>query len=171
VATLDDRGDIYFSNWVYGVGPKLFEGGAPTCAARIKAGEDSVDDGWVLTFADVTDGREAAALRFLGDGKALISVLHDERIELTPDADRFTVVDAPNWRFWRVDLDTREAEETTDIAFHGGGYYSTRIGDRNMLFVPSGDYSSTHAFELTPNGLAEPRWEAIGWVTRLFKLR
>jgi hypothetical protein len=171
VATLDDKGDIYFSNWVYGVGPSLFDGGAHTCAVRIKAGTDTLDADWALTFSDATDGREAAALRFLGNGRALISVLHHERFEITPDVDRFGVVDAPNWRFWILDLDTRQAELLESIDWHGGGYYSTRIDDLNMLFVPSGDYSSTAALAVFPDGRVEPRWEATGWVTRLFKLR
>jgi hypothetical protein len=171
VATIDDVGNLYFSNWVYGVGPALFDSGRHTCAVRIEAGEDVVDEDWALEFAALTGGREAAALRFLGDGKALISVLYDEQIELTPDVDRGAVVDAPNWKFWTLDLESLEAEEATGIGFHGGGYYSTRIDEKNLLFVPSGDYSSTQAFELTPDGVAEPRWEGIGWVTRLFKLR
>jgi hypothetical protein len=171
VATIDDRGNLYFSNWVYGVGPALFDGGAHTCAVRIQAGEDTIDDDWRLEFAAVTEGREASALRFVGDGKALISVLHGEQIQITPEVERFAVVDAPNWRFWTLDLETLEAQEATDIGFHGGGYYSTRIDDTNLLFVPNGDYSSTQAFALTPDGVAEPRWEGVGWVTRLFKLR
>lgn len=171
VATLDGRGDIYFSNWVYGISPALFDGGAHTCAVRIKADSDVIDQDWSLTFANVTEGREAAALRFLGDGKALISVFHDEEATLTPESDRYEVVDAPSWRFWTLDLETLEAQLVDDIGWHSGGYYSTRIDERNMLFVPSADYGSTQALEMFADGSVEPRWEARGWVTRLFKLR
>lgn len=171
VGTIDDRGDIYFSNWVYGVTPALFEGGPHTCAVRIKAGQDVIDDGWSLTFADATGGREAAALRFIGGGKALVSVFHDEEAALTPESDRFATLDAPHWKFWTLDLETRSAQPVEGIGRHSGGYYSTRIDERNMLFVPSGDYASTDAIELFADGSVEPRWEATGWVTRLFKLR
>jgi hypothetical protein len=170
VATIDDGGDIYFSNWVYGVSPALFEDGAHTCAVRIKAGQDVVDEDWALTFADVTDGREAAALRFIGDGKALLSVFYDERVEIGDDVERPAVVDSPNWRFWTLDLKTLDASELEDIDWHGGGYYGTRIEDQSMLFVPSGDYASTTAYELFADGTLEERWEAPGWVTRLFRL-
>jgi hypothetical protein len=171
VATIDDRGDIYFSNWVYGISPVLFEGGAHTCAVRIRAGQDVVDEDWTLTFADVTDGREAAALRFIGNGKALISVFYDDQVELRDDIERPVVVDSASWRFWTVDLETREAAALEGIGWHGGGYYSTRIEGRSMLFVPSGDYSSTTAYELLEDGKLEERWRALGWVTRLFTLR
>jgi hypothetical protein len=171
VATLDERGDIYFSNWVYGITPALFEEGPHTCAVRIKADEDVIDAGWSLTFADVTEGREAAALRFVGDGKALISVFHDEQVVLTPESDRYEVMDAPNWRFWTLDLETLEAQLLEPLGWHSGGYYSTRIGERNMLFVPSEDYASTEALELFSDGSLEPRWQARGWVTRLFELK
>lgn len=171
VATLDDRGDIYFSNWVYGISPALFEGGAHTCAVRIKANEDVIDEGWSLTFADVTEGREAAALRFIGDGKALVSVFHDEEVTLTPESDRYEVMDASSWRFWTLDLETQEARLVDGIGWHSGGYYSARIAERNILFVPSADYASTEALEIFADGSVEPRWEARGWVTRLFELR
>jgi hypothetical protein len=170
VATIDDRGDVYFSNWVYGIGPALFEGGSHTCAVRIRADADVVDDDWSLKFADVTEGREAAALRFLGDGKALVSVFHREEVDITPESDRYAMVDGQHWRFWTVDLDTREAEPVAGVDWHAGGYYSERIDERNMLFVPSADYSSTAALELFSDGTIEPRWKATGWVTRLFKL-
>jgi hypothetical protein len=171
VGTIDDRDDIYFSNWVYGVTPALFEAGPHTCAVRIQAGQDVIDEGWSLMFADVTGGREAAALRTLGNGKALISVFHDEAVELTPESDRYATLDAPHWKFWTLDLSARSAQPAEGIAWHSGGYYSTRIDERNMLFVPSADYASTDAMELLADGSVEPRWEATGWVTRLFKLR
>jgi hypothetical protein len=171
VSALDERGDIYFSNWVYGVAGPLFEGSAHTCAVRIKAGAEVIDEDWSLTFADVTGGREAAALRLLGPGKALISVFHHEEAGITPEADRFAVIDSASWKFWTLDLDTLQAEPLTALDWHSGGYSSTRIDGRNLLFVPSGDYASTQALELTEDGGAEPRWETLGWATRLFKLR
>jgi hypothetical protein len=100
VATLDERGDIYFSDWVYGVASPAFDGTTPTCAVRIRAGEDVLDPEWSLRFADATVGRQAAALRYLGGGQALMSVYYDDRVTLTAETDRFAVVDAPNWRFW-----------------------------------------------------------------------
>jgi hypothetical protein len=170
VANMDEGGDIYFSNWVYGVAAPVFDGRAHTCAVRIKASEEALDEDWSLTFADVTDGREAAALRFLGKGKALISVFHHERAEITPETDRAAAVDSAAWQFWTLDLDTRQAEPLTELGWHSGGYASTRIDGRNILFVPSGDYASTRVLELMGDGSAEPRWETLGWATRLFKL-
>lgn len=171
VASMDDRGDIYFSNWVYGIGPSLFEAGAATCAVRVKAGENTLDDSWSLAFAEVTGGRQAAALRLIGGGKALISVFHHERVEITPEADRWMIADSANWRSWTLDVDTLEAAELDGLDWHAGGFYASRIDGRNHVFIPSADYSSTKGFELFPSGAVEPRWTATGWVTRLFKVR
>jgi len=171
VASMDDGGDIYFSNWVYGIGPSLFESGASTCAVRIKAGEDTLDESWSLAFTDITEGRQAAALRFIGSGKALISVFHDERVEITPEADRWAIADSANWRSWTLDLDTLDATELDGLDWHAGGFYASRIDGRNHVFIPSADYSSTEAFELSSDGAVEPRWTTTGWVTRLFKVR
>jgi hypothetical protein len=170
VATVDDQTNIYFSNWVFSVAPTLLDGKARACAVRIKAGSDQLDPTWSLTFADVTNGREAAALRFIGDGKALMSVFHHERAQIEPTTDRYALVESANWSFWTIDLATREAKPTEGIGWHAGGFYSTRIDRRNLLFVPSADYASTVAYEMFPNGTTERRWDTKGWATRLFKL-
>jgi hypothetical protein len=169
VASLDDDGTIYFSNWVYSLGPTLSSGKAKACAVRILPGEDRLDRDWSLTFADVTEGREAAALRALGDGKALISVYHDEQADLT--ADHAALADGPNWRFWILDLRTLAASPLEGIGFHAGGFNTARIDGRNFLLVPSGDYETTTTYELLPDGSAEPRWESRGWSTQLLRLR
>lgn len=171
VATTDDDGSIYFSNWVFSIAPTLVDGKAHACAVRIPSGSDALDDDWSLTFADVTDGREAAALQFLGDGKALMSVFHHERAEISPEVDRNELVSSGNWRFWTVDLGTLEASPIESIGWHAGGVYGTRVDGRYLLLVPSADYSSTTAYELFPDGTAEERWQTPGWSNRLFQLR
>jgi hypothetical protein len=171
VASRDDAGDIYLSNWVFSVASTLIHGKARACAVRMKAGSDQIDPQWSLTFADVTEGREAGALRFLGNGQALMSVFHHEKVEITPTTDPYALVEGANWRFWTIDVQSRKARPLDGIGWHSGGYYSTRIDGRNHLFVPTADYASTAALELASNGTVEPRWNALGWVTRLFRLR
>lgn len=81
-ATIDEDDTIYFSNWTYSVPGTLLHGKRKACAVRLLAGQDRIDEDWSLTFADVTDGREAAALGYVGDRKALISVFYDEDAEI-----------------------------------------------------------------------------------------
>jgi hypothetical protein len=171
VATVDEQANIYFSNWVFSVAPTLLEQKARACAVRVKDGSDQLDPTWSLTFANVTNGREAAALRFIGAGQALMSVFHHERVQLDRTIDRYALVESANWSFWTIDLGTLEAKPVEGIGWHAGGFYSTRIDHRSFLFVPSADYSSTVAYEMFPDGATERRWDTRGWATRLFKLR
>jgi len=170
VASLDDAGNVYFSNWVYSLGPTLLSGHAQACAVRLRPGEDRIDPEWSLTFADVTGGREAAALRFVGGRKAVLSVFHDEEVRLD-GTDPASLADSAHWRFWMLDLDTLEASPIADIAPHAGGFATARIEGRTFLMVPSGDYESTNVYELSVDAAASLRWSVPGWATELFALR
>jgi hypothetical protein len=171
-ATIDDERTIYFSNWGYSALPTLLDGKPQACSVRIKDdGTDQLDPDFRLTFADLTEGREASALRWLGDGKALLTVLHDERLEVTPDADRFALTDSANWRLWMVDLNAQSAEPLDALGWHAPGLYGTRLQDETYLSVPSADYATTQTYRFHKDGTAEPLWEATGWQTRLFELR
>src|SRR5690606_20513778 len=71
--SVDEDENIYFSGHVWTPGLTLTSDYPDGCALRIQAGEDGFDDNWQLNYAeDVTDGREAATLRYIGDGKALL---------------------------------------------------------------------------------------------------
>jgi hypothetical protein len=168
--SVDDVGTIYFSNWGYSVMPTLLDGKARACAVRIPPGSDQLDAGWKLTFADVTEGREAATLRWIGGGKALVTVFHQERVELTPDADRYALTDSANWTLWSYDLATGAAAPFEGLGWHSAGLYGTRVDDKAILSVPSGDYASTATYTLAPDGTVAKLWESVGWQTRLFKV-
>lgn len=168
--SVDDVGTIYFSNWGYSVMPTLLDGKAKACAVRIPPGSDQLDAGWKLTFADVTEGREAATLRWIGGGKALVTVFHQERVELTPDADRYALTDSANWTLWSYDLATGAAAPFEGLGWHSAGLYGTRVDDKAILSVPSGDYASTATYTLAPDGTVAKLWESVGWQTRLFKV-
>jgi hypothetical protein len=168
--SVDDVGTMYFSNWGYSVMPTLLDGKARACAVRIPPGSDQLDAGWKLTFADVTEGREAATLRWIGGGKALVTVFHQERVELTPDADRYALTDSANWTLWSYDLATGAAAPFEGLGWHSAGLYGTRVDDKAILSVPSGDYASTATYTLAPDGTVAKLWESVGWQTRLFKV-
>jgi hypothetical protein len=168
--SVDDVGTIYFSNWGYSVMPTLLDGKARACAVRIPPGSDQLDAGWKLTFADVTEGREAATLRWIGGGKALFTVFHQERVELTPDADRYGLTDSANWTLWSYDLATGAAAPFEGLGWHSAGLYGTRVDDKAILSVPSGDYASTATYTLAADGTVAKLWESVGWQTRLFKV-
>lgn len=169
-ASIDDSKTIYFSSWGYSAVPTLLDGKPKACAVRLLDGEDAPDPDWSLTFADVTEGREASALRALGGGKALLTVFHDERVELTPDADRYALTDSANWRLWMLDLESLEAKPLDSLGWHAPGLQGTRIDGQTFISAPSGDYASSSTYRFALDGTAELLWESPGWQTRLFKL-
>lgn len=176
VATIDDDGYVYFSNWTYSLSQTLIQGKRQACALRIAPGEDELDDSWSLTFADVTEGREGAALRYLGDNKALFVAYHDERVEgeLTDYGEEYPgeLADLSNWRVWMLDLETMDAAPIDGLDWSAGGYYMSRVGgDRNFVLAPKDDYTETSFYEVFMDGTAKLRFVGPGWSLSLVQVR
>jgi hypothetical protein len=169
-ASVADDGTIYFSNWGFSAVSTLIDAKPHACAVRVLDGSDTLDPGWSLTFADLTEGREGSALRWLGDGQALLTVFHDERAELGPEVDRVALADSAHWRLWSVDLESRTAAPLDALGWHAFGLYGARLEEEIYLFVPSSDYASTTTYRFSLDGTAETRWQSTGWQTRLFDL-
>ena len=147
--SVDEDKNIYFSGHVWTPGLALTGDYPKSCALRVKAGEDEFDDEWQLNFADdVTDGREAATLRYIGGGKALLDVFHDERVEIDDNTDPQEVVSTSNWRLWLVDLEDKSGAPLEGIGYKGAGLTDVQIGDRTFLMLPNADWSETTAWEL-----------------------
>lgn len=153
---VDEKGDIYFSGWVWTPGLTLTGDYPKSCALRVRAGEDSFDEAWQLNFADqVTDGREAGVLRYLGNGKALLDVFHDERVDIDDDTDAEELVNTANWRLWTVDLADLSGAPMEAFDFKAGGYTDVQVDGRTFLMVPNGDYSETTAYEIVEGEAVE----------------
>jgi hypothetical protein len=167
----DEKGDLYFSGWVWTPGLALTGDYPKSCALRIKSGDDTFDPDWQLSFADdVTDGREAGIMRYLGDGKALLDVFHDERVTIDESTDPQELSNTPNWRLWTFDLETGQGSPIEALDFKAGGYTDVQVDERNFLMVPNADYSETTAVELVDG---EPRegFKVQGSLYHLVKLR
>lgn len=146
---LDERGDIYFSGWVWTPGLTLTSDYPASCSLRVLAGQDTFDPDWQLNFAaDVTGGREAGVMRYLGGGKALVDVFHAERTIIDASTDPEDLVNTPNWRLWSIDLATKTGAPLQGLDFKAGGYQDVAVGERTFLMVPNDDYSETTAFEV-----------------------
>ncbi|HTU60257.1 MAG TPA: hypothetical protein VMF89_17525, partial [Polyangiales bacterium] len=167
----DDQGDLYFSGWVWTPALTLTGDYPASCALRIKKGEDAFDQSWQLNFAkDVTEGREAGIMRYLGDGKVLLDVFHDERVKIDAKTDAQELANTPNWRLWTVDLATKKGEPMESFDFKAGGYTDLEVDGRTFLMVPNDDYSETTAFEIV-DGEAEERFKIQGSSYQMLKLR
>jgi hypothetical protein len=159
---IDERGDIYWSGWVWTPGLTLTSDYPKSCALRVRNGEDEFDPEWQLNFADdVTGGREAGIMRYLGNGKALLDVFHDERVEIDADTDAQELSNTANWRLWTIDLDEKIGEPVDGLDFKAGGYTDVQVGNRTFLMVPNEDYSETTAYEVV-DGAAVKGFEIQG---------
>jgi len=168
---VDEQGDIYFSGWVWTPGLTLTGDYPKSCSLRIKSGEDTFDPDWQLDFAaDVTGGREAAVMRYLGNGKALLDVFYDERANIDETTDPQELSSTPNWRLWTFDLETKQGSPIEALDFKAGGYSDVQVDGRNFLMVPNSDYSETTAYELK-DGDAVPGFKIQGSADYILKLR
>lgn len=168
---IDEGGDIYFSGWVWTPGLTLTSNYPASCALRVPAGQDAFDPSWQLNFAaDVTGGREAGILRYLGGGKALLDVFHAERATIDPSTDPQALSNTPNWRLWSIDLETRAGAPLEGLDFKAGGYQDVDVAGRTFLMVPNGDYSETTAYEIA-GGQATRSFAIQGSSYHMVKLR
>jgi hypothetical protein len=171
VATADEDGNLYFSNWVYSVTAPVLgaDGVAPSCMVRIAAGQETIDESSIIQFRDLTDGREAAAFRYLGDGRGLLTVFHHER--LTGDENPADAAFTTNWRFWTVDLGSGTAALLDGLDHVAPGYYAFQIEGQTLLLVPDVDLSETVVYSLSPDGALEQLFVARGWAYQLVQIR
>lgn len=168
-ATSDDEGNLYFSAWVYAPGGAVALDQPATCVVRIAAGSEAPEV--AFNVADVTEGREGGVMRYLGDGRALLSVLHDEQVDLSETTDPGEVAFTDNWRFWTYDLASGSAERVESIDWNAGAQYSFDIDGKTRMLVALADYSATYVYDVTAAGETAPLLDTPGWSVRLFKVR
>lgn len=168
---IDENDDIYFSGWVWTPALALTGDYPASCALRVRDGEDTFDPNWQLDFAkDLTDGRAAGILRYVGDGKALLDVFHDERETIDADTDPEELANTPNWRLWTIDLEAKTGGPMDGLDFKAGGYQDVEVDGRTFLMVPNEDYSETTAFEIV-DGEAEEGFTIQGSAYHMVKVR
>ena len=166
-ATQDDEGNIYYSSWVFAPPAAAVVEQPKTCIVKIPAGDDTKVE-TAFNVADVAEGHEGGALRYVGNGKAVLSVFHLEHA--TGDKDVQTVAFGPNWRFWSIDLKSKKAEAIEGIDWNAGAAYTSKVGSDTFLLVPDGDYASTTFYRDTGSIDPKPVLKTKGWSMRLFQL-
>lgn len=168
-ASADAAGNLFFSSWVYAPGAAVVLGQPSTCVFEVPA--DGRPPAVAFQFAEVADGREGAALRFLPGGQAMFSAFHDERFTVDDQTDPSAVTFGPNWRFWTYDVAAGTAAMNPAFEWNAGAQYAFDLDQRTYMLVAAGDYSATTLYDLGSGGAATPVLETRGWSVRLFKLR
>ena len=164
-ATSDSEHNLFFSSWVYAAGGAQVLQQPATCVFEIPSvGEPSVP----FEFSDITNGHQGAAFRYLGNGKALLSVLQEDHADDPTDSAGVTF--GNNWRFWTYDMRSGSSSVIDGIDWNAGGQYTYDIDGKTLMLVPKGDYSATTVFDITDTNAPSALFETKGWATRLFKL-
>jgi hypothetical protein len=166
--TADGDGNLFFSSWVFAAGGALVLDQPATCIFQVPV---TGTPARLFGFGDVTEGREGAALRYIGDERWIFSVLHGERVEITPETKPGDVTYGPNWRFWVYDGNTHQAAPVESIDWNAGAQYSFDIDQHTYTLVAEGNLTSTTIYDLGDGSAPEAILHVPGWSTRLFRLR
>jgi hypothetical protein len=166
----DEQGNVYFNNWIWNVTASLVKGAPKSCALRLTPGASRLDPAWTLPYAGLTGGREAANFNYIGNGKALLSVFHQERVTIDPATDPGELAGTPNWRLWSVDLDAHTAAPFEDIAWNTGATSIFQLDGRVFAFVPGKDWALTQGYEIK-DGKPTLAFEVRGWSYSFLKVR
>lgn len=171
VASSDEDGNLYWSNFVFSIQGPLFEVGEPeNCVVKLPAGSFEFDTSWTRNLSDLVEGRQVAVFRYVADGVGIAAVFHAEDVPAESVGDPNSIF-LNVWKMWRFDLDAGTAAPIQDIAPFSGGYYAFQIEGRTVLLLPSGDYSATTAVEITSDGTVTPLFDIPGWSYQLADLR
>ncbi|TQF11178.1 MxcI [Myxococcus llanfairpwllgwyngyllgogerychwyrndrobwllllantysiliogogogochensis] len=172
VATQDEAGNIYFSNWVFSsAAPVLKETAPATCMVRIKAGAQEIDTTFTRSLSSMVGGRQTAAFRYLGNGTGVVAVFHDENLTIDENTKATDITSGLHWKLWRVNLEAGTASPIEELGFIAGGYYSFTLDGRTFLLLPTADYSKTAIWELGVSGAPVKRFETLGWAYQFVKVR
>jgi hypothetical protein len=166
----DEQGNFYFSNWIWPVAGTLMKGAPKSCVLRLSAGATRFDADWTLGYADLAAGREGGMFTYLGGGKALVSIFHNERTMFDATTEPFEYAGSPVWRLWNVDLATRTAGPLEGVDFNAGAYTPVSFGGRSFLMVPGKDWAATQLYEVK-DGRAVPAFEVKGWSYMFVQVR
>jgi hypothetical protein len=165
--TIDDDGQIHFSNWTGGVGTYYVLGTAQNCIAKLDPSTLEVSR---TMFADIADGHEGSAFAYAGDGRFILSVFDEVRADAASADEPFAMLGKPNWQLWLYDPAAGSAAPVEGVDWNSGASIHTRIGDTLYSMIPGEGYATTAAYAVS-GSTAEKLYDVTGWSFRLFQVR
>lgn len=169
-AHLAEDGTIYFSAWIWQTGDSLFNGAAAGCVLRINPGEETFDASWTFDYGDVAGGRQGAMFTYLEDGQALVSIFHDENVDIESFESAWDAVSEPQWEVWSVDIAARTGSPISGIPFSAGAFTPVHIDGRVFVMIPDSEWANTQLYEVEGNS-ATPKVNIPGWSYMFSKVR
>jgi len=169
VASLGDDGYIYLSGWSYIPLSYIAGYSSKNCAARLDVASGRLDPTWLLSYADVADGDQGSALRAVAGDDGIFAVFHGTGVAVTEGMDMWELdAGEDDWELYSIDLASGSVAPT-GIAMSDGSYYESHVDERYFVYLASSN-TATRVWERTAGGY-EPKFETLGWMSRLFRLR
>jgi hypothetical protein len=175
----DEDGNTYLSTWEYSTLHVLTGSGVMPCVVRLKP-DNTLDESWNMDLTPLTEGRPIKNFRYVGGGKAVAAVLHEEEYgegfdfgSYLENIDDFWANEGRYHRLWWFDLAAQSARPVTGAAFDyvSPAFFHARFDERFFVFVNSGDTNQaagTVMQELATDGSLATRFtvpgDALQWV-------
>lgn len=166
-ATLDEDGNIWFSNWTGAAGTFYVLDTPETCIAKL---DPKTGDVTVQTFSEITGGHQGAAFAYAGNGKFVMSVFDEVKADAANADDFRTVVAGLVWNVWGYDPKTGKAEPIEGYEANSGAVVHTRVNGELYSMVPGADYTTSTVYRLDNAETATKMYDVNGWSFRLFAL-
>lgn len=176
IGTRDEEGYTYYGTWSSPVTLALFGEGPMPCNARVTP-EGALDEAWTTDFREWTDGRFVNNFRYIGNGRAIASVLHHDEMDVDWDAGydpdvADLVSNGGYWHLWLLDLEAETARpiEGIDVSMGEGVQFAVLEG-RTFVFLPYDQWARTRIYEIDETGAATERADTIGDVFKWMRVR
>lgn len=176
VGTRDEEGYTYYGTWSSPVALALFGEGPLPCNVRITP-EGELDETWTTDFRDWTGGRYVNSFRYIGDGRAVGSVLHHEEMDVDweagydPDVADL-IAYGGYWHLWLFDLEAKTARQVEGIDVNMGDAVQFAVLDgRTFVFLPYDEWARSRIYEILADGTAVSRADTLGDVFKWVRVR
>jgi hypothetical protein len=177
--TRDEDGNTYLGSLEYSALYPLAGLGAAPCAVRLTP-DNELDADWDLDLNAIAGGRHVVNFRYIGGGKALATVLHEEEYgedydftQLAETIDDFWAMTARFHRLWMFDIEERSGapvEGIDEIEFVNPGFYHSTFDGRTFVFLGDGqngnNFDTTFVYEIEADGSAKRQFSVPGTVTQ-----
>jgi hypothetical protein len=167
----DESDNIYFSSWIWPVGESIVHDEHESCVLRIPADSERFDPDWKLSYPEITGGMQGAMFSYVGDGKALISVFHDEMTSFDDSTDSWAYIGEPFWEIWSIDIEQRTGAPVSGIPLNTGAFTPAVFDGHQFVMVPGADWAETQLYEMNDDGSATGSITVPGWTYQFVKVR
>lgn len=178
-ATRDEKGRTYFATWDYDPTLVLYGEGPAPCVVRVNR-DGSLDESFTTDMTEWTGGRYSLNFRYIGNGRGIASVLHDEELDIDfSNFDPATFVEVRDevwssgaWRVWIIDVEkgTGGPIEGIDVTIDPSFEYA-RFDERTFMFLPYDSWGRSKAYEIFADDSVKAHFDTAGAPFKWTKVR